>query len=182
MKQKSKRLFRNFFSRNTKTVARDLLGKRIVRILPTGEKLSGVITETEAYLGVEDKGCHAFGGRRTKRNEIMYGEAGYVYVYFTYGIHWLLNIVTFKKGAPQAVLIRALDTASGPARLTKYLQIDRDFYGEDITRSERIWIENFGLTIKESEVEILPRVGINYAEEWKEKKLRFLLASEKGIK
>lgn len=174
MKQKTKRLSRKFFSQNTKTVARQLLGKRIVRVLPSGEKLSGIITETEAYLGVKDKGCHSFGGRRTKRNEVMYGESGHIYVYFTYGMHWLLNIITSEVENPEGVLIRGVDKAEGPARLTKYLKIDKDFYGEDITRSERIWVEN-GIKINKSKIEELPRVGINYAEEWKDKLLRYKL-------
>ncbi|MGA3291552.1 MAG: DNA-3-methyladenine glycosylase [Candidatus Microgenomates bacterium] len=174
MKQKQKRLNRKFFSRNAKVVAKDLLGKKLIRILPTGDQLSGIITETEAYLGVKDKACHSFGGKKTKRNEVMYGEPGLVYVYFTYGMHWMLNIVTSKKGDPQAVLIRGLDTVTGPARLTKYLQIDKSFYGEDLTESKKIRIEGTGIKSKDLKIKKLPRVGIGYAEEWKSKKLRFL--------
>jgi len=173
MSQKSKRLGRLFFNRGAIVVAKELLGKKLVRILPSKEVKSGIITETEAYTGVKDKACHSYGGRRTKRNEVMYGEPGTIYVYFTYGIHWMLNIVTSKKGDPQAVLIRSLDVVNGPARLTKYLKIDKSFNGKDLIGSKTIWIE--GTDIKYKDIRKTPRVGINYAEEWKDKKLRFLV-------
>lgn len=180
MKQKIKKLPREFFARDAAVVARKLLGKKIVRVIPDGGKITAVITETEAYLGVKDKASHSFGGRRTKRNEIMYGKAGHTYVYFTYGMHWLLNIITSKVGVPQGVLIRAIDKAEGPARLTKYLKIDKDFYGEDIVKSQRLWIENTALSVKNANIQILPRIGIDYAEEWKDKPLRFkLILNEK---
>lgn len=175
MKLKQKRLNRRFFARSAEKVAEDLLGKKIVRVMPDGSILHGIITETEAYVGVEDAASHSYRGRRTKRNEIMYQKAGLVYVYFTYGMHWLLNIVTSEENDPQAVLIRGIDKAGGPAKLTKYLHIDKDFYGEDVVQSERIWIEEAGVKIKDSDIERLPRVGIPYAGEWKDKLLRFKL-------
>jgi len=175
MSQKPKRLSRTFFSRGAVIVAKELLGKKLVRILPSGEIKSGIITETEAYTGVEDKACHSYRGKRTKRNEIMYGLAGKVYVYFTYGMHWMLNFVVSKKGDPQAVLIRGLDKISGPARCTKYLEIDKSFYAEDLTRSKRIWVEDVGTILKGGEIKKLPRVGIGYAGEWKDKPYRLML-------
>ena len=180
MKQKIKKLPREFFAGDATTVARRLLGKKIVRITPDGKRFEGIINETEAYVGTGDRASHSFGGRRTKRNEIMYGKAGHAYVYFTYGMHWLLNITTSEVGDPQAVLIRGIDKAEGPARLTKYLKIDKDFYGEDIVKSRRLWIEDTGSEVKGEDIRKLPRVGIGYAEEWRDKLLRFkLIESEK---
>jgi DNA-3-methyladenine glycosylase len=175
MSQKSKRLNKAFFERSAEEVAKELLGKILVRILPTGAKKEGIIIETEAYVGVKDRASHSFGGRRTKRNEIMYGEAGRIYVYFTYGMHWMLNFVVSGKNDPQAVLIRGLDNVSGPARLTKYLGIDKSFYGEDLTKSKRIWVEDAGNIVAKKDIQSLPRIGVNYARQWKNKKLRFLI-------
>lgn len=179
MNRKLKRLNRPFFNRGAEIVAKELLGKKIVRVMPGGKKLEGIITETEAYIGIDDKASHAYGGRRTKRNEVMYGEAGKVYVYFTYGMHWLINFIVSEKNDPQAVLIRGLDKIAGPARLTKYLKIDKDFYGEDLTKSKKIWVEETGNKFKENQIKKRPRVGINYAGQWKNKKLRFLIGSTK---
>jgi DNA-3-methyladenine glycosylase len=178
MSQKPKRLNKKFFERSAKEVAKELLGKNLVRILPDGTRKEGIITETEAYVGTEDRASHSFGGRRTKRNEIMYGEAGKIYVYFTYGMHWMLNFVVSGKDDPQAVLIRGLNVVSGPARITKYLKIDKSFYGEDITKSKIIWVEE-GIKVKRNDIKSLPRVGVNYAGGWKNKKLRFLIESTK---
>lgn len=176
------RLQRIFFERPADIVAKDLLGKKIVRILPGGENLEGIIRETEAYLGISDKASHSYGGRRTKRNEVMYGPAGHIYIYFTYGMHWLLNFITGEKDNPQGVLIRGTDTVSGPGRVTRYLQLDKDFYGEDLTKSKRIWVEDIGLKIKENQIKKTPRIGVGYSEEWKNKKLRFLVESTKKSK
>jgi DNA-3-methyladenine glycosylase len=178
MSQKAKRLNKKFFERGAEEVAKELLGKNLVRILPDGTRKEGIVTETEAYVGTEDRASHSFGGRRTKRNEIMYGEAGKIYVYFTYGMHWILNFVVSGKDDPQAILIRGLDVISGPARLTKYLKIDKSFYGEDITKSKIIWVEE-GIKVKGNDIKSLPRVGVNYAGGWKNKKLRFLIESTK---
>ncbi len=133
-----------------------------------------MIVETEAYVGKEDLASHASCGRRTARNEVMYGPAGHAYVYFTYGMHWLLNVVCAEKDDPQAVLIRGLDVVSGPARLTKFFGIDGQLNGEDLVESKELWIEDRGVKVEEEEIKITPRVGVAYAKEWKDKPLRFV--------
>ena len=170
-----KRLNRKFFARDAEMVARELLGKVLVRKFPDGTRKGGMIVETEAYVGAEDLASHASQGRRTKRNEVMYGPPGRAYVYFTYGLHWLLNTVTAAVDDPQAVLIRGLDIASGPARLTKLLQVDGDFNGEDLVKSKELYLEDQGIKVKDNKVEVTPRIGIDYAKEWKDKPLRFVL-------
>lgn len=168
-----KRLGRRFFSRFAEVVAPDLLGKFLVRRLPDGSVKEVIIIETEAYVGVEDRASHSAGGRRTPRNEVMYGPPGHAYVYFTYGMHWLLNVVTSKRDDPQAVLIRGLDSVSGPARLTKFLGVDQKLNGEDLTKSRILWLEDRGIGIKPVEIKKTPRIGVDYAGEWKDALLRF---------
>ena len=179
------RLPRDFFARDTLAVARDLLGMRLVRVLD-GERLTGVIVECEAYIGRDDTACHASRGR-TPRNEVMFGPAGYAYVYFTYGIHWMLNVVTGEDGFPAAVLLRAIypvegigtmralrqakgrprserELTSGPARLTQALAVDKAFNGTDLTAGSELWLER-GVFVPDDEVARGPRIGINYAAE-----------------
>src|SRR3989338_4648093 len=110
-----------FFNRSTLRVARELLGKHLVRRIGKRE-VARMITEVEAYIGHKDKASHASRGR-TERNAPMFGKAGYWYVYFTYGMHWMLNIVTERNGYPAAILIRGVQGISGPARITKFLKI-----------------------------------------------------------
>ena len=152
------RLSRKFFERYTPSVARDLLGCRLVRV-DRGERMSGIIVETEAYRGRRDPASHAYRGR-TERNAVMFGEAGHAYVYFTMGMHYCLNVTTEPPGNAGAVLLRAIEPlegveemvrnrgqdkgvhiADGPGRLTKALRIDRSLNGEDIVTSERLFIE-----------------------------------------
>ena len=102
-------------------------------------------TEVEAYRGSEDRACHASKGR-TPRTEIMYHEGGRLYVYLIYGMYWMLNVVTGGENDPQAVLIRGVENFPGPGKLTRSFGIDRTFYGEDLTISERIWFEESGLS------------------------------------
>jgi len=178
-------LNREFYTKPTLSVAKALLGKILVRQFDEGHLIRVVITEVEAYLGIKDKACHSYGGRRTPRNEIMWGEAGHAYIYFTYGLHYLLNVVTRSEGVPEAVLIRAglrdnfmhvHPFVSGPARLTKFLQVDKSFNGEDLTTSRRLWLEDnraFNATLPK--IIKKPRVGIDYAEEFADKKWRLLL-------
>ncbi len=186
---RQKRLRGKFYNRPTSQVAKGLLGKFLVRQIGK-KKLVGKIVETEAYVGFKDKASHASRGK-TERNKVMFGGTGKAYVYFTYGMHWLLNVVTERKGFPAAVLIRALEPkreqfgnldikklrglGSGPARLTKWMGIDGDFNGEDLVRSKRLWIEDRGEKIKTSQIMAARRVGVEYAGAWKDKKWRFYL-------
>ena len=183
------RLKRKFFKRSADAVARELLGKVLVRKFPDGSTKKGVIIETEAYMGVEDKAAHSYGGRRTKRTEVMFGKSGVAYVYFTYGVHWMLNIITSKVGDPQGVLIRGVreiggvGEVRGPGKVTKFFKIDGSFYGEDVVEGERFWVEDRGSLgrrgSKGEEIIATARVGINYAGDWKDKQLRFLLKEKK---
>ena len=155
------RLHTDFFLRDVLEVAPALLGKILVRRFEDGNIRRFTITETEAYRGMEDLACHASKGR-TSRNEVMFQEGGVVYVYFIYGMYWMLNVVTGLEGDPSAVLIRGLDDISGPGKVGKTLQLDRSFYGEDLFVSQRIWIEDSGVV---ADYTTLPRVGIHYAGE-----------------
>lgn len=156
-------------------MARELLGCRLVRILD-GERLAGLIVETEAYRGQGDPASHAFRGR-TKRNEVMFGPAGHAYVYFTMGAHFCLNITTEAGGMPAAVLIRAIEPvegiaemkrnrglddlrrlADGPGKLTKALKIEKDLNGEDIVRSTKLFFERGNLM---KGIQTSSRVGIS---------------------
>ena len=165
------RLDSDFFHRQVDEVAADMVGKILVHRLPDGSLLKERIAETEAYGGEEDLACHASKGR-TKRTEILYGESGAVYVYLCYGLHWMMNVITGEKDEPQGFLIRAGEKHDGPAKLTKYLEIDGGFNGKDICTSPDIWIEDDGFR---PAIKTAPRVGIDYAGEyWKNVKRRFI--------
>lgn len=167
-----KRLLRDFFTRDVLIVAPELVGKTIAVKMPEGVTDRYMITEVEAYRGSEDKACHASKGR-TARTEIMYSNGGHLYIYLIYGMYWMLNVVTAEKDFPQAVLIRGIENFSGPGKLTKSLGIDKSYYGEDISTTERIWFEDAGLT---PVISTGPRIGINYAgENWKSKPWRFFI-------
>ncbi|HOW09426.1 MAG TPA: DNA-3-methyladenine glycosylase [Bacteroidales bacterium] len=166
------RLDKQYFTRDVLEVAPDLLSKFLVFRGNDDQERRFAITETEAYRGPEDLACHASKGR-TKRTEVMYHEGGKLYVYFVYGMYWMLNIVTGKENDPQAVLIRGLDACSGPGRVARLLGIDRSFYGEDLSTSGRIWIEDSGI---KPVYRTGPRIGISYAGEfWKNKPWRYFL-------
>ncbi|MDD8020659.1 MAG: DNA-3-methyladenine glycosylase [Acidobacteriota bacterium] len=183
---KARRLGRSFYFQPTLKVARELLGKYIVRKVGS-EKLSGKIIETEAYVGPQDKASHAYGGKVTPRNWVEYLAGGRVYIYLVYGMYWQLNIITGQAGKPECVLIRALEVpgedkniASGPGKLCRYLQLDKSFYGEDLVRSKIMWVEDRGEQVKPGRVKRTPRIGIDYAGTyWSQKKWRFLLRPEK---
>lgn len=165
------KLAAEFFHRGALDVARDLVGKVIVRRLSDGTLLSERISETEAYCGEEDKACHASKGR-TNRTEILYGDSGFIYVYLCYGMHWLMNVITGEKDMPQGVLIRAGEVHDGPAKLTKYLKVNGDFNKRKIYDDSEIWIEDDGFR---SEIVTAPRVGIDYAGEyWRDIEWRFI--------
>ena len=180
-------LRRGFYDRSTLTVARELIGARLVRLF-RGRRLAGIITETEAYIGEDDLGCHAHAGR-TPRTQIMYGVPGHAYVYFTYGNHWMLNAVTEHKGFPAAVLIRAVQPVDGtgiiarrrhgrdthgPGKLTQGFAITGDDNGRDLTTSaSTLWIEA-GWFAPDALIVRGPRVGLNTVPEpWKSKPWRF---------
>lgn len=180
---------REFYNRPTLTVARELIGARLVRILD-GVSLVGLITESEAYVGEKDQACHARAGR-TPRTLPMYGTPGHAYVYFTYGNHWMLNAVTEREGFPAAVLIRAIQPIEG-VQVMSARREGRDTYGPGklcqamgITKSENecdltnkdsgLWIEE-GISVPDENVIIGPRVGLNTVPEpWLSKPWRFLV-------
>ena len=162
------RLDQNFFRRPCVEVARDLVGKVLVH---NGNRLR--ITETEAYCGEQDTACHASKGR-TKRTEVMYMEAGTVYVYLCYGMHWMLNLVTGEVEQPEAVLIRACREAPGPGKLTKKLGITGELNRTSVVSSDVLWVEDDGFSCF---VTTAPRVGIGYASAQDQVRLwRFVLA------
>lgn len=189
------RLTRKFYTRDTQTVAKDLLGKIIVRQYD-GIELRVKIVETEAYLGFEDKGCHTYNGRKTKRTEAMYNSGGYTYVYLIYGIHQLFNVVTEDKEIPEAVLIRAveplnnfevlyknrnkkrgsslLELTNGPGKWTQALQINQGLNQVDLTTAHEIFIIN-QKSLDEDLIVAKKRINIDYAEEYKDKKWRYFI-------
>lgn len=189
---RSKTIPRQFYDRPALQVARDLLGMQLVR-LGDGTRISGRILETEAYSGEEDLGCHCKSGR-TPRTEVMYGYPGHAYVYFTYGMHWMLNIVVQKQGYPAAILIRCIQVTEGlelvakrrgsqpqerwtdgPAKLCKALDINGRFNGVDICDGKAELFLEFGQPVLDSSVTISPRVGLNTVPEpWKSMPWRFL--------
>lgn len=170
---KQQRLLSSYFQNQTAVeVAQDLLGKTLVRRFADGREIGGKITETEAYYGTDDLASHASKGR-TPRTDLMFGKGGLVYVYLIYGRYWLLNIVTGSEGTPEAVLIRGLTTVSGPGRIGNLLELDKSFYGEDLSTSDRIWVEESSLS---GRITAGPRVGVDYAGEvWREMPWRFIL-------
>ena len=161
-----------FYHRPCVEVAKDLVGKVLVRNTPVGQ-LRLRISETEAYCGEADTACHAHKGR-TKRTDVLYADAGTIYIYLCYGIHWLLNIVTGDENDPQAVLIRACVDAPGPGRLTKALSINGQLNRQHICRQDQLWIEDdrFRCPIVTGK-----RVGIGYAsQEDRDRPWRFMIA------
>ncbi|MGB9674338.1 MAG: DNA-3-methyladenine glycosylase [Anaerolineales bacterium] len=192
------RLERGFFNRLTLDVARDLIGMRLVR-LDEGQRISGIIIEAEAYRGEEDLGCHARAGL-TPRTKVMYGAPGHAYVYFTYGMHWLLNFVTEEEGFPAAVLIRAIELeegaqlvaqrrnhqpaqlwTNGPAKLCQALGIDGSLNGYDLCQPDALlFVESYPnwKPIRELSVTSSPRVGLyNVPEPWRSIPWRFVAST-----
>lgn len=168
-------LTKKFFDRPTLTVARGLIGAYLVRRF--GRKTRRfLITEVEAYDGFKDLASHASRGK-TPRNEVMFGEAGRFYIYFVYGNHWMLNIVTGRKGYPAAILLRGLENVSGPGRLTRALKIGRGFNGKIAVPKTGLWFEK-GIVIFSGKIKRTPRVGVRYAGPvWASKKYRFVAQS-----
>ncbi|HJN62115.1 MAG TPA: DNA-3-methyladenine glycosylase [Candidatus Parcubacteria bacterium] len=179
---KTNKLSQKFYTSATLNVSKALLGKYLVRRIGK-KKFIGKIVETEAYIGTKDKASHTFGGKITERNKVEYLEGGRIYIYLCYGIHWQLNITTEKAGKPECVLIRALEpisfvkderVASGPGKLCKWLKLNKSFYGEDLIKSKRIWLEQ-GERIKKSQIVAAQRIGIDYAGWWAKKPWRFFI-------
>jgi DNA-3-methyladenine glycosylase len=185
------RLLREFFTQPTLSIARQLLGMRLVRV-EQGIRLAGTINEVEAYRGEEDQGCHAKAGR-TKRTQVMFGPPGHAYVYFTYGMHWCLNFVTEMEGFPAAVLLRGIEPTegleiiaarrggqprelwtNGPGKICQALGIDGRLNGADLCAAgSELFIEQ-GEPIPDESVTIGPRVGLNSVPEpWKSIPWRF---------
>ncbi len=188
------RASRRFFATDPITLAKRLIGQRLVRVMPGGERVSGIIVETEAYLGVKDRAAHPFGGRRTARVEPMYGPPGTAYVYFTYGMHYCFNTVCGKEGEPVAVLVRALepdeglgfmkrhrgrgveerDLCRGPARLCEALAIDGRLSGLDLPSDPRLFIEVArGRPMESRRLSNTARIGIGEKGVWKRRLLRW---------
>jgi DNA-3-methyladenine glycosylase len=174
-------LLQNFYNRPTLTVAQDLLGCFLVRKI--GKKIiRAKIIEVEAYNGPKDLASHASRGK-TERNKIMFGEPGTIYVYFTYGMHFMFNIVTEEKDYPAAVLLRAVEIdgvdikkTNGPAKLTKILQINKSHNGLSVcTKKSGLWVENRKEKILFRQIKKAKRVGIDCAGEYKNKLWRFVL-------
>lgn len=188
-----RKLPRSFYAGDDPLViARNLLGYRLVAPTEDGNRVSGIIVETEAYMGPHDKAAHSYNGRRTKRTEAMYQQPGTAYIFFIYGMHYHFNIVTNRESIPHAILIRALEPeegiefmrvrrhitderqlTSGPGKLCSALAIDRSYNMADLT-GDLIWIEK-GRKIVPAEIMTGPRIGIDYAEEYKEMPWRFWL-------
>lgn len=186
------KLPREFYTRrHPLLIARQLLGCRLVVAAADGTRVSGLIVETEAYIGPADKASHAYGNRRTSRTETMFGIGGTAYVYFIYGMYYQFNVVTGKPDVPHAVLVRALeplcglermrerrpvkrdrDLTNGPGKLCQAFGLDRSFNGEDL-RGRRVWIEAAEQKLAPREIASGPRIGIDYAEEYREKPWRF---------
>lgn len=180
-----KPLPREFYDRPTLKVAKALLGKVLVRETSKGNLLAKIV-DVEAYIGPKDKACHASKGR-TKRTEIMFGSAGYTYVYLIYGMYHLLNIITEQEGYPAAILIRGLEPVEkvatsarqtridGPGRVGRFLELANTHNGLDTTQGKTIWVEDHGITVPRKSIQALPRVGVDYAGEWAKKLWRFCL-------
>jgi DNA-3-methyladenine glycosylase len=193
------KLQREFYNRDSVTVAKELLGKYLVHVVE-GEKLIGKIVEVEAYMGPMDKAAHSYNNRRTDRVEVMYGEPGFAYVYIIYGMYNCMNIVVEQPGKPQAILIRALEPTegletmskfrysklyeelskrerlgltSGPGKLCKALSIDRTQNGEDLCGAQLYLLEES----KDESFEMISttRINIDYAEEAKDFPWRFYI-------
>ncbi|HLP84802.1 MAG TPA: DNA-3-methyladenine glycosylase [Phycisphaerales bacterium] len=192
MRMRERLVSREFLSRPAERVARELLGCVLVREID-GQRVAGRIVETEAYLGVKDAGAHSFGGRRTPRVEAMYMQAGTAYVYFTYGMHYCMNVVCGAVDEPVAVLIRALeptegvdamrvrrknakrerDLCSGPAKLCQAMGIGPELNKHDLLAGREMWLE-VGEALPAKMVAKAARIGLGTESVWKTKPLRFL--------
>ncbi|MEM1445938.1 MAG: DNA-3-methyladenine glycosylase [Planctomycetota bacterium] len=198
---KASRLDRRFFRQDPVDVARRLLGQRLVHIVD-GVRCAGLIVETEAYLGHQDKAAHSFGWRKTERTKTMFADGGTAYVFLNYGIHRLLNIVVAKVDEPQAVLLRALeptegldamyvrrpkakrdaDLCSGPGKLGAAMGIALGHNGIDLATSDTLYVERVrSRALPADRIVVRPRIGVDYAEEWAEAPLRFYVVDNPHV-
>jgi len=177
MKTKFRILPRVYFNRPTVQVARSLIGKYLVRVID-GRTIEGKIVEVEAYVGSQDRACHASKGR-TQRTDVLFGPAGVAYIYLIYGMYHCLNVVTEQEEFPSAVLIRAIEIdgelIDGPGRLCRALQIDRSLNRINLTTGESLWFEDRGVSVGRGDIRAHPRIGVDYAGEWAKKPWRFRL-------
>ena len=191
--------FDYYLNRDVIFLAQDLLGK-VLYTQVEGEITAGIIVETEAYFGEQDKASHAYGGRRTNRTETLYGQGGLSYVYLCYGIHHLFNVVSSVEGEPHAVLIRSVEPllgkeimerrrgmpvanaaiTSGPGSTAKALGINRSFNEKDLT-GEEIWIEDHHIQYTTDQIAAVPRVGVAYAKEDAFLPWRFFIKNNKYV-
>ncbi|WP_419190416.1 DNA-3-methyladenine glycosylase [Saltatorellus ferox] len=195
------RLGRSEFRRGPEQVARRLLGQRLVRI-QGGQRVAGIIVETEAYLGYEDRAAHTFGWRRTERTSTMFMDGGTAYIYLNYGIHHLLNVVVGEVEVPQAVLIRAVeptegletmrarrprakrdrDLCSGPGKVGAAFAVTRDQDALDLVTSEELFIERLRVrALPARDIVVCPRIGVDYAGEWAKKPLRYYVKGNPNV-
>ena len=189
------KLPRSFYEQTTTDVAKQLLGKYLVRRHSQGDTI-GRIVETEAYIGPQDLACHASKGR-TMRTEVMFGPPGHAYVYFIYGFYNMLNLVTEAKDYPAAVLIRAVEPmggielmktrrqngalrnlASGPGKLCQAFAVDRSLNGADL-RGDVLYVEDRGDPVPKFQA--TPRIGVDYAGKWKTKPYRFIVRGNEFV-
>jgi len=193
------RLKQEFYQKDAVQVARDLLGKIIVRKYD-GKTITVKIVETEAYCGAEDKASHAHNNKKTKRTAPMFKEGGHAYIYLIYGMYYCLNVVTAAENNPHAVLIRGVeplkglkyikenrqikssrskDLTNGPGKLSQALKIDKSFDGCNLVENNSLYLTDGGT--EDFEIESSPRVNIDYAEEYKDKKWRFFIKNNKYV-
>lgn len=178
------RLRREFYLRDAEIVARDLLGRTLCRRTAPRHVLRGRIVEVEAYAGREDRASHAHRGR-TARNDPMFRAGGVAYVFLVYGMHHCLNVVTGPAGFPAAVLIRAAEPitgrfdARGPGRLTRSFAIDRSLDGASLA-GPALWLEP-GAPVHDRHVARTPRIGVDYAGDWADAPLRFVVADSPAL-
>ena len=193
------RLKQEFYQKDAVQAARDLLGKIIVRKY-NGKTITVKIVETEAYCGAEDKASHAHNNKKTKRTAPMFKKGGHAYIYLIYGMYYCLNVVTAAENNPHAVLIRGVeplkglkyikenrqikssrskDLTNGPGKLSQALKIDKSFDGCNLVENNSLYLTDGGT--EDFEIESSPRVNIDYAEEYKDKKWRFFIKNNKYV-